>query len=60
MVKLEEHIVKINNIKMQADKSEGRKKKQLLKCYHRLCKELLQCYIYTEGNEIDHIERIKG
>lgn len=59
MVKIEEHINKIEEIKKQADNSNGKQKMQLMKCYHKLCKQLLQYYIYTEGKGIDHIERIK-
>lgn len=40
MVKIDEHIKKMNNIKAQADKSKGKQRLQLLKCYHRMQKEL--------------------
>ena len=46
MVKIEEHLLKMENIKRQADNSMGKKKLQLMKCYHRLQKELLECNMY--------------
>jgi hypothetical protein len=49
MVKIEEHIKKMNDIKKQADNSKGNKKLQLLKCYHRLQKQLLEYKMYQKG-----------
>ena len=49
MVNTKEHIEKMNNIKKQADNSKGNKKLQLLKCYHRLQKQLLECKMYQKG-----------
>lgn len=46
MIKIEEHILKMENIKKQADNSKGNKKLQLMKCYHRLQKQLLECNMY--------------
>lgn len=40
MVKIKEHQEKIDNIKAQAEKSRGQQRRQLMKCYHRLLKEL--------------------
>lgn len=48
MVKLDEHIKKMNNIKAQVDKSKGKQKLQLMKCLHRMQKELLQCQLNLE------------
>lgn len=49
MVKLDEHVAKMNNIKIQADKSKGQQKLQLLKCYHKMQKQLLQCQLYLNN-----------
>ncbi len=49
MVKIDEHIKKMNNIKAQADKSKGKQRLQLLKCYHRMQKELNLCNIYLKA-----------
>ena len=46
MVRIDEHIKKMEEIKKQADNSEGRKKLQLMKCYHKLQKQLLECQMY--------------
>jgi hypothetical protein len=46
MVKTEEHILKMENIKKQADNSKGKQKLQLIKCYHRMQKQLLECNMY--------------
>lgn len=57
MVKIQEHINKINEIKKHINNSKGNQKKQYIKCLHRLQKELAQCYIYTHSeDDIDHIE----
>lgn len=49
MVKIEEHKQKMIDILLQANNSKGKKKQQLMKCYHRLQKELLQCNLYIKG-----------
>lgn len=46
MVKIEEHKTRMAVIKQQADKAKGKQRLQLLKCYHRMQKELKQCQIY--------------
>lgn len=48
MVKIEEHIKKMKDIKSQADNSKGKKKLQLMKCYHRMEKQLLECNMYLK------------
>ena len=50
MVKIDEHIQKMEEIKRQADNSYGRKKLELMKCYHRLQKQLEVCNRYLGGN----------
>ena len=54
MVKIQEHKNKMEDIKRQVNKSKGRQRLQLLKCYHRMQKELLQCQIFM--NEIKRNE----
>lgn len=49
MVKIEEHKQKMEDIKRQADNSYGKKKLQLMKCYHRMLKELQVCERYLGG-----------
>jgi hypothetical protein len=49
---LEEHILKMENIKKQADNSKGIQRLQLMKCYHRMQKELLECNMYLEKKVI--------
>lgn len=49
MVKMDEHIKKMEDIKRQADNSKGQKRLQLMKCYHKLNKELLQCQMYLNN-----------
>lgn len=46
MVNIQEHILKMKNIKRQANNCKGKKKLELLKCYHRLKKQLLECNMY--------------
>lgn len=46
MIKIEEHKSKMDLIKKQADNSKGQQRLQLLKCYHRMLKELKQCQLY--------------
>ena len=45
MVKIQEHIDKINEIKKHISNSKGKQKLQYIKCLHRLQKQALQCYI---------------
>ena len=49
MVKIQEHKQKMREIKEQAYNSTGKRKKQLMKCYHRLQKQLTQCEYYLKG-----------
>lgn len=46
MVKIQEHIDKINEIKEHISNSKGKQKLQYIKCLHRLKKELSLCNIY--------------
>lgn len=48
MVKINEHLHKIETIKKHINSSKGEKKRQLTKCLHRLQKELKQCYLYMK------------
>lgn len=48
MVKIQEHIDKINNIKQHINNSKGQQKKQYIKCLHRLQKELNLCELYLK------------
>lgn len=52
MIKINEHINKMNNIKVQSDKSKGKQKLQLMKCYHKMQKQLMMCKYYLKGNQI--------
>lgn len=49
MVKIDEHIKKMNEIKKHINNSKGNQKKQYIKCLHRLQKELNLCKIYLKG-----------
>lgn len=48
MIKIQEHKNKMLDIKKQISNSKGEKKKQLIKCLHRLQKELNKCYLYMK------------
>ena len=48
MVKIQEHIDKINGIKQHINNSKGIQRKQYIKCLHRLEKELKQCRLYLK------------
>lgn len=48
MIKIQEHKDKMLDIKKQINNSRGEKKKQLIKCFHKLQKELNQCYLYMK------------
>ena len=49
MVKIDEHLEKIKNIKTHINNSEGMRKLQLLKCLHRLEKQLKECNYHLKG-----------
>ena len=51
MVKVQEHIDKINEIKKHINNSKGEQKIQYIKCLHKLEKELALCKIYLEGSD---------
>ncbi len=51
MVKIDEHIEKIEEIKKHINNSKGNQKRQYVKCLHRLQKELSLCQMYL-NNEI--------
>ena len=46
MVKIQEHIDKINEIKKHISNSKGKQKLQYIKCLHRLEKHLNECNMY--------------
>lgn len=46
MVKVQEHIEKMNEIKQYIKNSKGIQRKQYIKCLHRLQKQLSECYMY--------------
>jgi hypothetical protein len=48
MVKIQEHIDKINEIKQHINNSKGKQKLEYIKCLHRLEKQLKQCKLYLE------------
>ena len=48
MVKIQEHIDKMKEIKKHINNSKGKQKLQYIKCLHRLQKELKQCYLYMK------------
>lgn len=57
MVKIEEHVDKMNFIKKQAIRSKGQQRRQLMKCYHRMKKELAETYInLNQGEDIEYIK----
>ena len=51
MVRVQEHEQRMMEIKKQAEASQGRKQKELMKCYHRMQKQLNQCNIYIAERE---------
>lgn len=58
MIKIEEHIQKINEIKKHINNSKGKQKLQYIKCLYKLHKQALQCYIYLNPNEnIKYIQK---
>lgn len=59
MVKIEEHIDKINEIKNHINNSKGKQKLQYIKCLHRLQKQGLQCYMYmNKDKDLMYIKKI--
>lgn len=52
MVKIEEHIQKMNDIKSQINNATGKRKNDLLRCYHRMQKQLSECNMYLEKKVI--------
>ena len=48
MVKIQEHIDKINKIKKHISNSKGKQKLQYIKCLHRLQKQLREYNMYLE------------
>lgn len=60
MVKIQEHIDKINEVKQQIKNSKGRQRKQYIKCLHKMQKQALECYInLNKNNDINYIQLIK-
>lgn len=60
MVKIQEHIDKIEEIKKHISNSKGQQKKQFLKCYHRLQKGLMQCYMFlNKDKDVRYIKVIR-
>lgn len=51
MVKIQEHINKINQVKNQIANSKGNKRYQLIKHLHRLQKELKIANYYINGGD---------
>ena len=50
MVKIQEHIDKIKEIKKQISNSKGKQRRNYLKCLHRLQKELKLCNTFLRGD----------
>lgn len=46
MVKIQEHIDKINEIKKHINNSKGKQKPQYIKCLHKLQKQLGECNMF--------------
>lgn len=59
MVKIDEHINKINEIKKHIKNSKGKQKRQYIKCLNRLLKQSAECYLNLNPNEKEKIEYIK-
>lgn len=51
MVKINEHIIKINIIKEHIKNSKGQQRRQFIKRLHRLQKELSICEYYLKGKK---------
>ena len=59
MVKIPEHLDKIEEIKKHINNSKGKQKLQYIKCLHRLQKQALQCYIYmNKDKDLMYIKKI--
>lgn len=59
MVKIQEHLDKINEIKKHINNSKGKQRLQYIKCLHRLQKQVLQCYIYVnKDKDLIYIKKI--
>ena len=48
MVKIEEHLDKMEEIKRHINNSKGIQRKQYIKCLHRLQKQLRECKMYLK------------
>lgn len=60
MVKIQEHIDKIEKIKKNINNSKGKQKLQYIKCLHRLQKQALQYYMYmNKDDDLKYIKAIK-
>lgn len=60
MVKIQEHLDKIEEIKKHINNSNGKQRQQYIKCLHRLQKQALQCYMFiNKQNDIKYIKAIK-
>lgn len=60
MVKIQEHIDKINEIKKHINNSKGKQRLQYIKCLHRLQKQALECYMYiNKDDDLKYIKIIK-
>ena len=46
MVKIQEHLDKMEEIKKHIDNSKGKQRLQYIKCLHRLQKQLSECNMY--------------
>lgn len=51
MVKIQEHIDKINETKKHINNSKGKQRLQYIKRLHRLQKQALQCYMYMNKDK---------
>lgn len=49
MVKIQEHIDKMEEIKKHINNSKGNQKRKYIKCLHRMQKELKQCQLYLKN-----------
>lgn len=59
MVKIQEHIDKIEEIKKHINNSKGKQKLQYIKYLHRLQKQALQCYMYiNKDKDLIYIKKI--
>jgi len=49
MIKMQEHIDKMKEIKKHIENTKGKQKLQYIKCLHKLNKQLIECKIYLKG-----------